>query len=550
MSTDIPKHLLVRRLSEALRDFGLEPSVETGASNSVELFIKVRVGGDNVALVTESSDCSDDRIHLARAAERLLKRNDVKCAVAVCYASRDSHESTEYPRYTWRVVHKPGQDSEWMTGGLAGLALTVTLAPAGPAEPSDAALTLAEDLSECNAGALVRIIPMAAATNETFAETRRLLARAYHPDFIMASHDGKRASFSGTGNKREVLLVCRPRSSARDSMSAIQAINLAKSPSTAEGARSIATCIKQHIESGDESVDEFGSVQRVDYTELHDGDWGALHFLSPLLRCRFLQLKHGDIIHVTTLGAVAELNQTSSSVRRVFTPDQSTAQGMWKHQAFWGHDGSSARTMTVRAETRIWVRPDEIDDADKCWERGSRLLLPEQPYLPSVGAMAVRLDETTVGSMWTNCSIRQDYRQPEEYEKALCVYLNSTLGILAMIGGSTLRDDPKRLWPTVAQMKSLPIPDFGQEDGGLNSMAAAFDVLGGCELLPLSQLNACAVRNAIDAAVCDAMGISDELIRAIGQHLVAEPSVAGGTGERQALPKVVGQQQLFDLCRY
>ena len=158
MSTDIPKHLLVRRLSEALRDFGLEPSVETGASNSVELFIKVRVGGDNVALVTESSDCSDDRIHLARAAERLLKRNDVKCAVAVCYASRDSHESTEYPRYTWRVVHKPGQDSEWMTGGLAGLALTVTLAPAGPAEPSDAALTLAEDLSECNAGALVRMV--------------------------------------------------------------------------------------------------------------------------------------------------------------------------------------------------------------------------------------------------------------------------------------------------------------------------------------------------------------------------------------------------------
>ena len=347
-----------------------------------------------------------------------------------------------------------------------------------------------------------------------------------------------------------MLLVCTPRERVRDGTSATRAINLAQSPSAAEDARAIATCIKQHIESGDESVHESGSVQRVDYTELHDGDWGALHFLSPLLRCRFLQLKHGDIIHVTTLGAVAELNQTSSSVRRVFTPDQSTAQGMWKHQAFWGHDGSSARTMTVRAETRIWVRPDEIDDADKCWERGSRLLLPEQPYLPSVGAMAVRLDETTVGSMWTNCSIRQDYRQPEEYEKALCVYLNSTLGILAMIGGSTLRDDPKRLWPTVEDMKRLPVPDFSQKAGALPILAAAFDERGDCKMSPLPQLDTCPVQNAIDAAVCDAMGISDELIRAIGQHLVVEPSVAGGTGERQALPKVVGQQQLFDLCRY
>ena len=119
-------------------------------------------------------------------------------------------------------------------------------------------------------------------------------------------------------------------------MSATQAINLAKSPSTAERARAIATCIKQHIESSDESVGGFGSVQRVDYTEIHDGDWGALHFLSPLLRRRFLLLKHGDIICVTTLGDVAELNQTSSSVRRVFTPDHSIAQGVWKHQAFWG----------------------------------------------------------------------------------------------------------------------------------------------------------------------------------------------------------------------
>ena len=548
MSTDIPRHLLVRRLSEALRDFGLEPSVETGASNGVELFISVLVGRDDVAVVMESHDRKEGRKRAEQATMRLLKRNDVKCAVAVCYSSEVSYESTEHPRYTWRVVHNPGWDSEWMTGGLAGLALTVTLAPAGPAEPSDAALTLAEDLSECNAGALVRIIPMAAATNETFAETRRLLARAYHPDFMMASHDGKRASFSGTGNKREVLLVCRPRSSARDSMSATQAINLAKSPSTAEGARSIATCIKQHIESGDESVDEFGSVQRVDYTELHDGDWGALHFLSPLLRRRFLQLKHGGIIRVTTLGAVAELNQTSSSVRRVFTPDQSTAQGMWKHQAFWGHDSSSARTMRVRAETRIWVSPKEIDEARVCWERGSRLLLPEQPYLPSVGAMAVRLDEATVGSMWTNFSIRKNHRQPEEYENALCVYLNSTLGMLAMLGASTLRDDPKRLWPTGAQMKSLPIPKFGQKDGAVRIMAAAFDELCDRELSPLSQLDACAVRKAIDAAVCESLGIDDAMIHCIREHLSAEPSVRTDDDDEEDPPEDKPRQMSFELC--
>ena len=196
MTTGVPKHLLVSRLAEALRDFGLEPSVESDHSNGVELFIKVRVGGDNVALATEANDGSEDLPRAVRAAERLLKRNDVKCAVAVCYSSKVSYESTEETQYAWRMIRGRRQHSEWMTGGLAGLALTVTLAPAGPAEPGDAALTLAEDLSECNAGALVRIIPIAAVTNQSFAEARRLLARTYHLDFIMASHDGKRAGFS------------------------------------------------------------------------------------------------------------------------------------------------------------------------------------------------------------------------------------------------------------------------------------------------------------------------------------------------------------------
>ena len=548
MTTGVPKHLLDNWLAQVLWDFELEASVESeGVLPESGVFIRVRVGNDDVSVVTESTDSPEDRARAVKAAESLSKRKDVKCAVAVCYTNNIPDESTEEARYVWRVIHKPGQDSEWMTGGLVDLALTITLAPAGPTEPGDAALTLAKNLSECNAGALARILPMAAATNQTFVEARRLLARTYHLDFIVAYHDGKRAGFSGTGNKREVLLVCRPRSSARESMSPTRAINLAQNPSTAEDARAIATHIKRHIEFDDESFPEFGSVRRVDHAELHDGDWGALHFLSPLLRRRFLQLKHGDIIRVTTLGAVAELNQTSSSVRRVFTPDHSIAQSMRKHKAFWGHDSDSARTMRVRAETRIWVRPDEIAGADVCWKRGSRMLLPEQPYLPSVGAMAVRLDEATVGSMWTNYSIKQDYRQPEEYEKALCVYLNSTLGILAMIGGSTLRDDPKRLWPTVAQMKSLPIPDFGQEDGALRTMAAAFDELGECELSSLSQSDACAVRKAIDTAVCESLGTDDEVIHSIRRHLSAEPSVKTDDVAEEESPEDKPFQMSFDL---
>ena len=108
------------------------------------VFIRVRVGNDDVSVVTESTDSPEDRARAVKAAESLSKRKDVKCAVVICYTNDIPDESTEETRYVWRVIHKPGQDSEWMTGGLVDLALTITLAPAGPTEPGDAALTLAK----------------------------------------------------------------------------------------------------------------------------------------------------------------------------------------------------------------------------------------------------------------------------------------------------------------------------------------------------------------------------------------------------------------------
>ena len=192
--------------------------------------------------------------------------------------------------------------------------------------------------------------------------------------------------------------------------------------------------------------------------------------------------------------------------------------------------------------------PRRIDDAHECWERGSRLLLPEQPYLPSVGAMAVVLEEITVGSMWTNFSITKNHRQPEGYEKALCVYLNSTLGMLAMLGASTLRDDPKRLWPTGAQLKSLPVPKCGQKDGAVRIMAAAFDELCDRDLSPLSLLDACAVRKAIDAAVCESLGIDDAMVHSIRGHLSAEPSVRTEDDDEEYPPEDRPFQMSFELC--
>ena len=384
-----------------LSRFGLDARVVSAGEHFPEGLVRVRDsnGRDTIALVTQSTDGPEERSRAARTAERVLKNKIARYAVAVCCVGDVPENHIAERRYAWSIIRKGTADSNWVTGGVHGLAFTIALSPAGPREPENAGRALADSLVECNAAELVAVLPFSAATSQTFAKARRFLAKTYQLDFIVASHDDRHAGFSGPGKKAEVLLVCRPRSSVWESTPVSGSTSLAQNPSTAEDARDIVSDISDCIESGDESVHEFGSVQRIYHTELHDGDWGGVLFLSPLLRKRFLQLKRDDIIRVTTLGAVAEIGQTGSSVRRVFTLDHSTAQGMRKYKAFWGHDSDGARTMRVKAEIKIWARPEETTNADVCWERRSRLLLPGQPYLPSVGAMAVRLDEGTLGSM-------------------------------------------------------------------------------------------------------------------------------------------------------
>ena len=450
----------------------------------------------------------------------------------------------EETRYAWRAIHKGVKDSEWMMGGVADLAFGVALSPGGPWEPGDAARALADYLVECNAGTLVNALPISAATSQFSVAVRQLLAEAFQVDFIVSSHDPKRAHFSEKGKTPEVLLICRARISSPEVPSATRVINLAGNPSTPEEAQATAANITDCIDSSPPSIQPFGSIQKIGSAELYEGDWGAVHFLSPFLRKQFRKLRHGDKFCMTHLGAIADIGPTGRSVRDAFSKSQ-LAPEVQEYKALWGQDNDRTQMMRATAVSSVWAHPERLSKAGRYWDHRSRLLLPLQPYLPKVRSMAVRLDEPTLGSMWTNCGIKPICREPEQFEKALCVYFNSTIGILAMLGSFTRSESLLRQRPTVQELKKLTVPDFTQEDGILKVLAASFDELGERVLLPLSQSETCPVRRAIDHAVCEALGISSELVQSIREHVVAEPSVTteGSKGEKS--PQVEASQTSF-----
>lgn len=541
MTAGAPKDILDREVAQSLRHFGLdaEAVVNRGYSGDLLTDIRVQTGDGMGAMVTMWRGGADGYEFLDEAIGSLPKRKEVTFAVAVCYPDDLASESIEEARYVWRVKPRVGAKSGLMSGGVGALALAISLAFGSPREPGPVARSLADSLVADNRDTLIVALPLFTATGNVRKGIRRRLQQDYWVHFIVASHDPEREQFSLNGRGPEVLVVCKPRAANQSEPSATRVVNLAVSPPDSKKAQAVASSILDCIDSEDDVIQSGGTVREISFAELYEGDWRAAQFISPYLREQLLKLRRGCIFPMTKLLAITDIEPTGGMVRRVFVPERPTPKTC-EFISLWGQDNRRIHKMRPKAESSVWAHPDprKSVSASTYWEKRSHLLLPVAPYLPEAKAMAVRLDEPTLGSLWTNATIKRPESEQADYEKALCVYFNSTIGILSMVGSFKRMGLLFRLESTARDLKRLPVPDFATCGGALKALAAAFDKLGERELSPLPEADTCPVRYAIDRAVCEALGIQEELVHRIRWHLVGEPSV---TGKRYQ----VGRQMSF-----
>ena len=145
----------------------------------------------------------------------------------------------------------------------------------------------------------------------------------------------------------------------------------------------------------------------------------------------------------------------------------------------------------------------------------------------TVRVFAVRLDERAIGSAWVPCRPTISGINSDTLERAVCAYLNSSVGVLAMLGD---RSNTTPSYPrfSIDDMRKLVIPDFaalGSET--VTGLAAAYDQYADAALRPLPQMNNCPVRQGLDAAVVAALGLDAEEGDGIRRQLAMEPSVTG-----------------------
>lgn len=200
------------------------------------------------------------------------------------------------------------------------------------------------------------------------------------------------------------------------------------------------------------------------------------------------------------------------------------------YPALWGHDSGKVKTLALAPNAHLVPRAKRapgqpLRRANLLWGRAGRLLIAERLRLNTHRLTAGWTDRPVLSNVWWPCRPRSPDIGPaeEKMEKGLCIWLNSTPGLIVLLAHRT---ETEGAWvdfkkPNLADM---PVPDRDV----LSSLAERFDLLRDRELQPLSRLAEDPVRVEIDRAVEEVLELPRDALRGLRELLAREPVLTLG----------------------
>ena len=388
---------------------------------------------------------------------------------------------------------------------------------------ANAFMVLGDKILKQGAGTLAMILPTVMATNPAAFHTRRYLAHRFYIDTIVSSHDPDRIFFSENTSIGEILLICR-RWNGDEPKPPTRVINLARNPATPLDALDTAARIEQASEEEADLPRDF-TVQLVDAERIGKGDWSAVNYLSPFLVEAYRKLVEDGLGATPTvpMNQLAYVGPAGQRIRDAYSQsDMPTKSG---RRALWHHKTNVTQSMAGTADSYIEPKEGMEHLAQKYWGQRGRFLLPARLRLNLARVAAVILPEQVVGSIWIPC-----HPHDSDFAKALCLYLNSTPGLLVLLGG---RDNKIPAYPAFSldTLRSLPVPDFRSMNLELlGLLGQAFDRLQDEILQPFPQMGVDPARQQIDDVVAHVLGLDPEWVDRVRRELAREPSVTDTRG--------------------
>ena len=368
----------------------------------------------------------------------------------------------------------------------------------------------------------------------------------YRLEYLVVSHEPGHWNFSENTDLSEVLVVARKigqQAAQEDRAEQVVCVNLWRNPNSVFEALAVAHVLAQgtppDIESGQGALEL--NVGQVKFGEAVTVPWQRLRADLWIAPCAFAQAELIRAARTLISDAAVYLRGTTPSGTVPLTPLRNLGvlgpdrRDIWDgfqqtesgtpYPAFWGHDASTVMTIAQRPNSYLSPLPTArtsrpLRRATVLWPRAGRMLIAERLRLNTQRLTASRLDQRVLSNVWWPFSLVSD---SDDAEKALSLWLNSTLGLLILLSH---REETEGAWvdfkkPTLQEMPVLDVTALAPER--LQEMADSYDRLCERPLLPFPQMNVDAVRVEIDTVIASSLGLPD--VGGLRQLLAREPVV-------------------------
>ena len=390
-------------------------------------------------------------------------------------------------------------------------------------------------------GRLALVLPATVCTGPSWEQTRTLIERDFTLDVVIASHDPLRWNFSDSTDLSEALLIATRRPETRDSIERRTTfINLWQNPDGVLDAHRMAQAITRTAPSRLEEMGtalleidgrHVGEMVSIPESKLANKKWSGIQFArADVLRSALRLLDDGEV-WVPGEGASVnvplcrfdQLGQVGPDRRRLVDGFDRT-DSVTAYPLVAGHDTEQRKVMTCSPDSYLspLTKPrggQRPGYGDHLWQQSSHLLVAERLWLETTRVVAMRSETRVLSNVWWPVQV-----QNEPMEKALTVWLNSSLGLLTLLAQRT---STRGGWVAIKKgdLEELPVLDLRQLTiEQLQGMADLFDGLAEAEFERLPGMVECAARRSLDDGLSQILGLPD--LENLRRLLASEPVVS------------------------
>ena len=390
-------------------------------------------------------------------------------------------------------------------------------------------------------GRLALVLPATVCTGPSWEQTRALIERDFALDVVITSHDPTRWNFSDSTDLSEALLIAtrRPRNDDH-SAGRTTFVNLWQNPDGVLEAHRMAQAVTTTVPAKSEEsgtallvVDgrHVGEVVSIPQSNFVGGKWSGVQFArADLVRSAIRLLDEGEVwvpgegtVASIRLCRVAELGQVGPDRRDVWDGFERT-DAVTAYPMVEGHDTEHRKRMVAKPDKYLAPlaapRPGrKLKPVGQLWPKAGRLLVAERLRLNTARIVAMRSEARVLSNVWWPVRFEDG-----SMEKALAIWLNSSLGLLTILAQRTSTEGP---WVAMkkADLEDLPILDPRRlAPSQLRGFSTLFDHMSSDEFERLPGMSHCPARKSLDDGVSEILGLPD--LAKLRELLASEPVVS------------------------